>query len=164
MAKRTKKSKGTTSRYRPEFVALARALCEDNGADNRALAARFGIGIGCLRLWKRQYPDFDAAILEGKAIFDTRMVVPALLKRALGYEYNEVTIGGEHGGKTVTKHVPPDVTACIFWLCNRNPQRWRQRSQTELLGKDGADLVLNVTVTKSYAKALPAPEATHAGS
>jgi hypothetical protein len=24
-----------------------------------------------------------------------------------------------------TEHVPPDVTACIFWLKNRDPQHWR---------------------------------------
>ena len=24
-----------------------------------------------------------------------------------------------------TEHVPPDVTACIYWLKNRRPDRWR---------------------------------------
>jgi hypothetical protein len=32
-------------------------------------------------------------------------------------------------GKTIkvpyTEHVPPDVTACIFWLKNRRPSEWR---------------------------------------
>jgi hypothetical protein len=23
------------------------------------------------------------------------------------------------------EHVPPDVTACIFWMKNRDPQHWR---------------------------------------
>jgi hypothetical protein len=23
------------------------------------------------------------------------------------------------------EHVPPDVTACIFWLKNRDPAHWR---------------------------------------
>ena len=23
------------------------------------------------------------------------------------------------------EHVPPDVTACIFWLKNRDPEHWR---------------------------------------
>jgi hypothetical protein len=32
--------------------------------------------------------------------------------------------------------VPPDVTACIFWLKNRDPEHWRDvQNVTHLLGK-----------------------------
>jgi len=34
------------------------------------------------------------------------------------------------------EHIPPDVTACIFWLKNRDPQHWRDSQQLEhVLGK-----------------------------
>jgi hypothetical protein len=34
------------------------------------------------------------------------------------------------------EHVPPDVTAGIFWLKNRDPQHWRDSQQLEhVLGK-----------------------------
>jgi hypothetical protein len=34
------------------------------------------------------------------------------------------------------EHVPPDVTACIFWLKNRDPEHWRDSQQLEhVLGK-----------------------------
>jgi hypothetical protein len=34
------------------------------------------------------------------------------------------------------EHVPADVTACIFWLKNRDPQHWRDNQQMEhVLGK-----------------------------
>jgi len=34
------------------------------------------------------------------------------------------------------EHVPPDVTACIFWLKNRKPHEWRDVQQMEhVLGK-----------------------------
>ena len=34
------------------------------------------------------------------------------------------------------EHVPPDVTACIFWLKNRDPQHWRNSQLLEhVLGK-----------------------------
>ena len=34
------------------------------------------------------------------------------------------------------EHVPPDVTACIFWLKNRDPQHWRDSQLLEhVLGK-----------------------------
>ena len=29
------------------------------------------------------------------------------------------------------EHVPPDVTACIFWLKNRDPAHWRDVQQME---------------------------------
>jgi hypothetical protein len=34
------------------------------------------------------------------------------------------------------EHIPPDVTACIFWLKNRDPQHWRDSQQHEhVLGR-----------------------------
>jgi hypothetical protein len=34
------------------------------------------------------------------------------------------------------EHVPPDVTACIFWLKNRDPRHWRDSQQMEhVMGK-----------------------------
>ena len=71
----------------------------------------------------------------------------ALLKKALGYTYEEVTEDVETltNGKqrtlkrTVTKIVPPDTTAAIFWLKNRKPAQWRDRPEppmsTEALEK-----------------------------
>ena len=29
------------------------------------------------------------------------------------------------------EHVPPDVTACVFWLKNRDPAHWRDAWQIE---------------------------------
>lgn len=73
----------------------------------------------------------------------------ALLKRALGYEYEEVTTEIEEypsgkkdaDGKPImrqkkhikrtTKSVVPDVTAQIYWLNNRRPDRWRNRKAAD---------------------------------
>jgi hypothetical protein len=34
------------------------------------------------------------------------------------------------------EHVPPDTTAAIFWLKNRDPQHWRDTQQLEhVMGK-----------------------------
>lgn len=45
-----------------------------------------------------------------------------------GYSYDAVKIF-QHNGKPVkvpyVEHVPPDTTACIFWLKNRKPEAWR---------------------------------------
>ena len=70
----------------------------------------------------------------------------ALVKRALGYSYKEVTRErklvrnpetDEHEyklvvTKTVTKHVVPDVGAQQYYLEHRAPKRWERVSQNYL--------------------------------
>jgi hypothetical protein len=68
------------------------------------------------------------------------VVERSLYERANGYSYDAVKIFCDRNGN-VTKvpyveHLPPDVTACIFRLKNRDPQHWRDSQQLEhVLGK-----------------------------
>ena len=75
-----------------------------------------------------------AALKKGKEVVDLQ-VENALLKRALGYEYEEVKEKYELGDlteRTVTKkQVIPDTTAQIFWLKNRKPEKWRDKQEVE---------------------------------
>lgn len=77
------------------------------------------------------------ALKKGKEVVDIQ-VENALLKRALGYEFVEVTKELTDAGllvtKEVTKQQAPDTTAAIFWLKNRKPNEWRDKTQTELSG------------------------------
>ena len=58
-----------------------------------------------------------------------------LYKRAMGYEYDEVTEEYEAGfmtkKKIVHKHVPPDTGAQVFWLKNRRSDKWRDRREVD---------------------------------
>lgn len=57
-------------------------------------------------------------------------VEQALLRRALGYTVTETrTETTDKGSRTVTteKELPPDISAQMFWLKNRFPQRWRDK-------------------------------------
>jgi hypothetical protein len=60
---------------------------------------------------------------------------------AVGYSYEAVKIFMPAGhAKPVyapyIEHVPPDVTAGIFWMKNRDPAHWRDNQQVEhVLGK-----------------------------
>lgn len=80
--------------------------------------------------WKKKYSDISDTLKKGKEVVD-RQVENALLKRALGYEYDEVKEkyeGGVLTERTVTrKMVVPDTTAQIFWLKNRKPEDWRDK-------------------------------------
>jgi hypothetical protein len=76
----------------------------------------------------------------GKAEADAS-VVRSLYQRAVGYSYDAVKIFMPAGAKKpiyapYVEHVPPDVTAAIFWLKNRDPARWRDAWQVDhTLGK-----------------------------
>ena len=102
-----------------------------------------GIGYSTLQTWKKKYQDIQDSLKKGKEVVDI-LVENALLKRALGYEYEEVTRErrvnpqtGEVGlvvVKIVKKEVVPDTTAQIFWLKNRKPEEWRDVNRTEISG------------------------------
>lgn len=103
-----------------------------------------GITRETLRVWSNKYSVISVALKRGKEVID-RQVENALLKRALGYQYDEVTRelveDLENGGmklditKVVTKEVQPDTTAQIFWLKNRKPIEWRDKQQVEHSGE-----------------------------
>lgn len=80
------------------------------------------------------------ALKKGKEVVDIQ-VENALLKRALGYEFVEVTKELAETGlivtKKVTKQQAPDTTAAIFWLKNRKPNEWRDKKETQISGNIG---------------------------
>lgn len=105
-----------------------------DGLTDEQIANNLGIAYSTLREYRDKYSALSAALKKGKEIVDYE-VENALLKRALGYEYEEVTY--EHGKETkrVLKHVVGDTTAQIFWLKNRKPQQWRDKKDIEHSGE-----------------------------
>lgn len=107
-----------------------------DGLTNEQIATNMGIVPSTLYEWQNKYEEISEALKKGKEVVD-REVENALLKRALGYEYEEVKIEEEDGSikRTVTKkHQLGDTTAQIFWLKNRKPYEWRDRKNLELEG------------------------------
>ena len=119
-----------------------------NGLTNEQIASNIGISRETLNQWCKRFPDFSDTLKKGKEVVDIQ-VENALLKRALGYSYVEITKErvidydqetGEAVGshmkvtKEVTKEVLPDTTAQIFWLKNRKPEMWRDKRE---VGVDG---------------------------
>jgi hypothetical protein len=61
----------------------------------------------------------------------------SLFARANGYEHDEVdirVIQNEIVQTPIRKFYPPDTTAAIFWLKNRNPAQWREKVEMEHKG------------------------------
>lgn len=125
-----------------------------DGLVNEEIAEKIGIHPSTLYDWQKKYPEIAEALKKGKEVID-RQVENALLKRALGYQYEEVTrertlkkddkgdpMVDLHGfpvyemveTKKVTKEVQPDTTAQIFWLKNRKPEKWRDKQDIDIKG------------------------------
>lgn len=112
-----------------------------NGLTDEEIADNLGISRDTLINYKKRYPDFFDAIKTGKDAADCK-VINAMFRRAIGYEYEEVSTvvrDGPEGRttetRTVRKQEAPNVTAQIFWLKNRCPQDWRDRYGDPLSGK-----------------------------
>lgn len=103
-----------------------------DGLTDEQISHNMGIHPSTLYEWRKEYPDISESLKRGKEVID-RQVENALLKRALGSEYEEVKTyieidgyGRERKRKEIVKKImAPDVTAQIFWLKNRKPQEWR---------------------------------------
>lgn len=134
----TRRSVGRPSKYQPEFAEQGLKLCL-LGATDKQLADFFGVAESTLNLWKQEYPEFSESLREGKQAADSA-VANSLYRRALGYSHKAVKILAYEGSSfehEYTEHYPPDTTACIFWLKNRQPAVWRDRMEVDHRAPDG---------------------------
>ena len=116
----------------PDGLVLLTAGARD-GLNDEQIAQKCGVNVRTLYDWKKAHSPISQALKKGKEVVDVE-VENALLKRALGYDYEETVVEEADGfvkRRTVTKHMPPDTTAQIYWLKNRKPDIWRDRAQAE---------------------------------
>ena len=106
-------------------LILIQGMARD-GLTQQQIANNLGISIDTLIENKKKYSEFNNALKKGKEVIDFE-VEKDLLKRALGYEYEEETYENGILTKKVKKHVAPDTTAQIFWLKNRQVKKWRDK-------------------------------------
>ena len=102
-----------------------------DGLTDEQIASKMGIHVSTLYTWKNSYTEMDEALKKGKEVID-REVENALLKRALGYTTEEITIEQGVETKRTIKQVLPDTTAQIFWLKNRKPKEFREKQEIEV--------------------------------
>lgn len=135
----------------PEGLLKIEGWARD-GLTDEQIAHNMGIAYSTLREWRDSYSALSAALKRGKEVVD-RMVENALLKRALGYEYEEISEKYELGilteRKVTKKQVVPDTTAQIFWLKNRKPIDWRDKRNSD-------DIEDTSTVDDGFMEALNA--------
>lgn len=128
------------------------------GLTDELIARKMGINPATLYKWQNSYGEISEALKKGKAPVDIQ-VENALLKRALGYDYEETVtevVEMPDGSKRrhikkTTKQVVPDVTAQIYWLNNRRPDRWRNKAVADNSGTlDRLDQLLEEAKRAAY--------------
>lgn len=124
----------------PEGLLKIEGWARD-GLTDEQIAHNIGIRRETLYTWKKEHPNINNALKKGKEVVD-RQVENALLKNALGFEYEEtktiieISPDGEKKQRVekIKKYSPPNSTSQIFWLKNRKPAEWRDRRETEITG------------------------------
>lgn len=122
--------KGRPTKFNAENLPALRMLAR-MGATTAQIAEAFKVAPSTVNKWMAQDREFSDTIKAAKVEADTA-VERSLFERATGYNCRDhyfSTYEGRVTATSYTKHYPPDVTACIFWLKNRQPERWREKSE-----------------------------------
>jgi len=142
------------SKFDDDYPRMAQVACAEGGFTDIKLAKLFNVQKSTINNWKKEYPEFKAALKAGKDTFDIEVVEKSFLKRCTGYNFTEITREPQitkvmHGDgtqeevykmvvtKRVRKHVVPDAKGCMDWLTNRAPDRWKKSKHVEITGRDG---------------------------
>lgn len=125
------------TQYQDAYAETARALAF-GGATDREVAEFLEVSERTIHRWKIDHPEFGAALATGKEAADRR-VEHSLYRKAIGYSYDSEKIFHTDGRITrapFVEHVPPSDTAAIFWLKNRMPDQYREKTEVEINTKD----------------------------
>ena len=126
------KGGGRPSEYKESYARIAHSMCL-LGATDVELAGAFGVCETTINAWKLAHQEFSEALKAGKMFADAN-VASSLFNRAMGYSHPAQKIFNDQGSAMVVDYIeryPPDTTACIFWLKNRQRDKWRDRQDID---------------------------------
>jgi len=141
---------GRPTKYDPKFAKIAQSMCK-LGATDAEVADALDVAVSTIWRWSSTIPEFCSALKVGKEQNDDRAEV-TLFKRAMGYEYKSEKIFQFQGEPVIvpyTEHVQPDVTALIFWLKNRRPDKWRQQPEAQPADSDQTIQTVRIEVVNA---------------
>lgn len=129
------------SKYNPQYhIPWIKGLLR-RGLTIAEVAKDLEVATSTLNKWIAENEDLQEAVDKGRNYADIT-VEESLYKKAIGYKVTKkrtiISAGGNSGEQKPARveiseeDVPPDTTACIFWLKNRNPELWRDRQEVAL--------------------------------
>lgn len=142
MQVKVKKPLGRPTKYNPKTTPQIVKDYAAKGMINREIAKRIGINVCTLYEWFNLYSDLANTIEEARRPVDEE-IERSTFQRAKGYNYTEVTKERNSDGKMVItkkvkKHIPAEPSLNRFWLKNRKPDIWQER--TEITGPKGGPI------------------------
>ena len=136
MAEKKKSKAGRPTQYKEEYCQLAKNYSL-MGATDVEMAGFFNVSQQTLNSWKNKHSEFLESIKSGKQEADAA-ISSKLYHKAMGYSHPDTKFATHEGKITdreeYTKHHAPDTTALIFWLKNRQPDKWREKKEVEVSG------------------------------
>ncbi|HUW84453.1 MAG TPA: hypothetical protein VMZ31_16835 [Phycisphaerae bacterium] len=146
--------KGRKTQYKAAFANQARLAISKGGFREVDLCELFGIKTRqTLHDWMKKYPAFKHAIEVGREML-VKKLTDSMLRRAMGYEYEECTFDVTGGKRTLvkvqTKHMAASERLLQFTLANltrmmQSEFRWMLTSQDAEGGGVTGDVIVNVT-------------------
>lgn len=123
-----------------------------DGLTNEQIAHNMGITEKTLYEWCNKYREFGDTLKRTKEVVDIE-VENALYRKALGYNatvkktFKVKDIIYNENGKKIREterleegfdevHIPADTTAQIFWLKNRQSEKWRDKVENAVTVED----------------------------
>lgn len=110
----------------PESLILLEGWARD-GLTDEQIAHNIGINKATLYDWMKKYSDISDSLKKGKEVVDIQ-VENALLDNALN----------------------GNITAQIFWLKNRRPDKWRDKAHEDNNGDK--DPIVNINISPAIEK------------
>ncbi|MGC6553265.1 helix-turn-helix domain-containing protein [Streptococcus sp. VTCC 12905] len=101
-----------------------------SGLSEEQIASNMGIARSTLNEWKKKHSDISDTLKKNKEVADMQ-VENALFENAKGFYYKEDVVTNQGDVVTLTKYSKPNVTAQIFWVKNRMPDKWRDKQEIE---------------------------------
>lgn len=123
-----------------------------DGLSDEQVARNMGCSRSTLNVWRDKYPVISDALKKGREVV-IREVENALMKRARGYDYEEVTEELRFNRRTgtqelvvtkrVKKHMAPDTGAAAFVLKNLRPEVWKERTAAGAAETEDGVVIIN---------------------
>ena len=104
------------------------------GLTQEQIAIACDVGYSTLKAYMKEDKRFLAAIKTNDKLAN-KLMEASLWERGRGYSHPDVHIC-QHQGQVIqtpiTKYYPPDTAAAFIWLKNRDPERWRDKTETAI--------------------------------
>lgn len=143
---------GRPSKY-PQIDLTQVEVFGEIGLTDVEIAKCLGVSEVTLNAYKKKYPEFLKSLKVGKERADEQ-VIASLYKRATGYSCPDVSVNVRKIDRDteevvvtpLIKHFPPDPTSIIFWLTNRQPDKWKRNmgASIQLPEDDDRPIVVKV--------------------